>query len=250
MKHLLATRRRAVHVIEGNMLVDILNKLKRIWGFGAIGDIQMEERDLIPFDRIRLTGAGQLSITQGDIPRLKIEAQSDILSHLSSVVEDGTLKLAFDGSVFTKIATQPIIYHLTCKTPQTIWLAGHTSLIADSMITDHLTIHMTGSSRVTIDALTADRLDITSAGKGRIDLSGSVDKQNLKVIGSGHINAAKLYTSETRATLGGLSDVTVAVENQLHVKIRGGTGKVNYYGDPVVEGGSSRMLRVTRLGTL
>jgi hypothetical protein len=65
------------------------------------GDLITEERQVSNFDRIDLSGMGEVVITQDGSESLSVETDDNIMKYVEAVVEGGTLKLGFkDGFNF------------------------------------------------------------------------------------------------------------------------------------------------------
>ena len=78
-----------------------------------------------------------------------------------------------------------------------------------------------------------------------MELSGSTDKQDIQVSGSGRYEAAGLRSEKVNAEISGSGEVVVTVSGELIVDISG-SGTVTYSGDPAVDesiSGSGKLIK-------
>ena len=81
------------------------------------GKVVTETRQVSGFDRVALSGIGNLTITQGDKESLKIEAEDNILPRIETTVQNRTLIIRYQNNDWQKnvVPTKPINFYLTVK---------------------------------------------------------------------------------------------------------------------------------------
>jgi hypothetical protein len=57
------------------------------------GQTESETREVSGFTRVDLSGSGEVTVVQGDVESLTVEADENVLPVLTSDVSDSTLKL-------------------------------------------------------------------------------------------------------------------------------------------------------------
>jgi hypothetical protein len=197
------------------------------------GVLVTETREVSGFSEVRLDGAGQLMITQGETESLEIEAEDNIIGELTSEVRGQTLVLGFQDQFLrsTIIPTKGITYTLSVTDLTAITFNGAGDLEMDSLDTSSLELVINGAGQINLDDLTADSLTVQITGTGTISISGQVPAQSVTIDGAGNYQAGDLQTSSTTIDINGLGNGTVWTTDTLDITIDGG-GTVNYYGDP------------------
>jgi len=196
------------------------------------GNLQTEERSVSGFDRVSLSGLGNLNIVQGDEEGLTIEAEDNLLEYITTEVVNGELQLGIRDGV-NILPTKEIRFDLKVKELKEIAVSGAGNVKADSLRADDLSMSVSGAGNVDIQDLQATTLKIRSSGTGNFDLAGKVDEQEVSISGAGNYRAADLESSSASLTISGAGNSTLWVKDSLTVKISG-FGRVEYYGDPKV----------------
>lgn len=214
------------------------------------GRLTREERTVQPFSGVVLTGSGHLFITRADKPALTIEAEDNIIEHLSSEVHDGTLTL---GRHWTDENNgnlrihhrEPINYYLNVTDLAQISVAGSGSIEStEPIVTPSLTVSIRGSGDVTLDLETI-KVTTEIAGAGDARFEGTTDHQDIFISGSGDYDAPRLQSKTAHIVINGSGDVDVAVADDLDVNIAG-SGTVTYRGQPAIHSqvfGSGKLVK-------
>lgn len=196
------------------------------------GVAAQEDRPLSDFDQVTLEGIGYLEITTGDANNLDIEADDNILPHLTTEVRNGRLIIGTERG-YNLRPDVPIRYQLTISNPglERVELNGSSEIYAPALTQPELTVEINGSGNIEIGQLDADRLIVQLDGSGNVDLAGQVNDQDVDINGSGNYNANDLQTARSAVSIDGSGDATVWSVDSLDVNI-GGSGSVSYYGSP------------------
>ena len=213
------------------------------------GNVISEPRPASNFDRVSLSGLGELILTQSGEEALTIEADDNIMQFIRSEVRGDTLFLGFieDGQGRSIQPTEPIRFNLSIMDINAISLSGSTSLDAGEIDTDHLEVSVSGSGQARIDSITAESLIVEMSGAVEFDLAGRVVEQNVSISGSGSYRARDLDSRMAKIVISGFGDATVRVEDSLEVRLSGFT-RVDYYGVPRVDFSSSGFGSLNNLG--
>ena len=212
------------------------------------GNAAQEERTVSGFDEVSLNGIGYLEITTGDSNRLLIEADDNILPHLTTEVRSGRLIIGTEQG-FNIRPDVPIRYSLTIASDglERLELNGSGEIYAPELSQPELTLEINGSGDIDIDQLDGDRIITRLDGSGNINLTGQVAAQDVDINGSGNYDAGNLQTDETTVSVDGSGDVIVWSEELLDIRI-GGSGSVSYYGSPDLNQRSTGSGEIRNLG--
>lgn len=212
------------------------------------GNIISENREISSFDRIYLSGIGEMLISQGDTESLQIEAEDNVLSRIKVKVEGDTLYLGMNTTWENNIVpTKPIKYYITVKNINQVNLSGAGSISAGSINADRLTIVSSGAGSIKIRDLTADSVLVNISGIGNCDLNGKVNEQRVDISGTGTYNAEDLDSKSANITMSGAGNATVWAADTLDVIISG-AGNVSYYDNPRITKSISGVGNLKNLG--
>jgi hypothetical protein len=205
-----------------------------------------ESREVSGFDSVSHTGIGRVIITQGDKESLSIEADDNLLEHITSEVKNGALELGFNENVRFE-STSSITFTVGAKDIVELDSTGTGSFEIDDLGTEKLRILKTGTGNILIDALTATNLVVNADGTGDIELAGRVVNQELDLKGTGNYDAPDLESQTASVDVTGTGSVVLWVLDSLDVEIVG-ISKVSYYGSPDVTQNITGTGSLTSLG--
>jgi len=213
------------------------------------GKVVTEERAVSGFDRVSLTGAGDVIVTQGEREALTVETDDNLMPYLKTEVKNGTLTLGFteEGRRVNLRPSKGIKFHLQVKELSGLELLGAGDLKAASLDADRLEILLTGAGNVEVAALKAKVLVVHLNGAGNVELTGRVAEQDIALNGAGDYAAGELESQVVNVRLNGAGNATVWASDTLDARIPG-VGQVRYYGDPQVTKSVSLTGRLVSLG--
>ncbi len=209
------------------------------------GNVTTESRSVSGFDRVVLSGIGDVTITQGDREALEIEAEDNVITHIQTVVQGGTLQISFDRK--TIVPTKTIKFNLTMPTVHGLETKGVSNIQADKLNTDTLDLGISGTGNIDIHNLTANRVAVNVSGAGNLTADGKVGDQKITLSGAGNYDGQDLQSKTAEVTISGLGKVTVWATDALDVTISG-TGGVDYYGSPRITQQISGLGRLNHAG--
>jgi predicted small secreted protein len=200
------------------------------------GKMIEDARQVSNFDKLSLSGIGDLILIQGDQESLRIEGEDNILAQIDTQVKDGTLVISPKDANWeeTLQPTKRVVYHLNMKTVHQLELTGVGSINIGQLKTDQLEILSSGVEGVDIGNLSAKTLEVALRGEGQCNLAGEIDSQQVELSGTGQYNAAKLQSQKTAIDLSGAGSASVWVEQSLTANLSG-TGSLYYYGNPQID---------------
>ena len=196
------------------------------------GNVVKEEREVSGFDRIDMSGYGEVIITQGNEESLTIETDDNLLEYIESNVRNNTLYLEFtDNTIPDPSGT--ITYRMNVINLEALELSGAGSFNIQSLDTSSIGITFDGAGKIDLDSLNADEVSLQINGTGDVDLGGKVGKQDIHIKGAGKYSAPDLQSNQTTVQIEGVGNVVIWVIDSLDIKVEG-AGNVDYYGSPSV----------------
>jgi hypothetical protein len=176
------------------------------------GHVRSEQRTVSGFDHVAFAGDGELTITQGSVDSLIVEADDNLLPYLTSSVSANTLHLGRQSNV-TFLSATTITFIVTVKQ-----LQGLT---------------MSGAGNATVNNLVVPSFHVTLSGAGRARIIGSADSQSLSLSGAGTYDGSGFATKSATVEVNGAGNALVEVSETLTATVSG-VGSVAYIGNPKV----------------
>ena len=188
------------------------------------GNVASEPRAVSDFDEVELSGVGNLSIRQTGTESMTVKAEEDVLPKIRTEVVDGRLVIGPEPNANIE-TTEPINYELTVENLHALEASGSGGIDAQNVSTSDLAVTISG---------TAD-----------VETSGRAESQEVNVSGSGAYEAQDLQSRRVQIVVEGAGSAVVNASEELDAKV-GGTGSVEYVGDPTVNQDVSGVGRVSK----
>ena len=167
-----------------------------------------ETRAVPPFTSVELAGGNSMTIQLGTSRSVVVQADDNLLANVTTKVEDGHLVVATTGSFST---LTPMSVAVTVPSLDGLTLSGAGSVDAVGIRAPELTLLLSGIGLVQATG-TVQRLDATLSGTGDLELGG-------------------LDAQAVRAALPGSGRIVVTAHGTLDASIPG-TGSIEYSGNP------------------
>jgi hypothetical protein len=210
------------------------------------GNVVTEQREVSGFERIALSGAGKVIITQGEKEALTIETDDNLMRYIKTEVRDGTLGLSFTGNVIP-LPSRSLIFRVSVVDLTGLDSSGAGSFEIGRLDTDRLKVTLSGAGNVGIDELKATDLAVAVSGAGNVELAGQVETQEIDLSGLGSYNAPALESRTASVRISGAGNTAIWALDTLDVEISG-AGNVEYFGSPKVTQEISGAGKVTSRG--
>ncbi len=210
------------------------------------GNTVQEKRTVANFQKVALSGTGELTIVQGGEENLTIETDDNLMPLIKTEVTNGQLQIGPDGVNLRP--TKHVRYELHLKKLNSLHLSGSLKATTGELKTDALALHISGSGTIEILRLEAGELEIQVSGSGSTKISGKLREQHLHISGSGNHWAENLESNVAEVSISGSGHAKLWVKEQLDVKISG-SGNIQYFGAPQVSQHISGSGKVKALGT-
>ncbi len=199
------------------------------------GNLVTEDRTVSGFERVSLTGAGDVIITQGEAEALTVKADDNLMPYIKTEVKNGTLVLGFteEARHWNIRPSQGIAFQLSAKEITALDLSGAGNIRAAALDAERLEVRLTGAGDVRIDELGAEALDAHLSGAGSFELAGQVKEQDVRLSGAGDYRAGNLQSERASVALSGVGSATVWATETLDTQLTG-VGSIRYYGHPTI----------------
>jgi hypothetical protein len=213
------------------------------------GVVVSETRKVADFTSVEINYPVELTIQQGNVPSMTVEAEDNLLPQLATRVSGSTLYIENSQPDWTKRvnSTRPVRIQMTVKDLQRVDFPSAGSLQIGTFQTNQLDLSISGAGSVNVANLTAQNLSVNLSGAGNINAGGKVDSLDMDISGFGSYQGGGLASQSARVTISGAGNATVWAKSDLNVDISG-TGSVKYYGSPSVTRNVSGLGSVSGLG--
>jgi hypothetical protein len=194
------------------------------------GEIRQQTRELGAFTGIALGLPGTAELRIGDTESITIETDDNLMSQVDTVVEDGTLKIrAWDNNM--RLAPTRLRFVIQAKSISQLAVGGSGAIVANSLPGNSVRFDVGGSGSISIKTLRTGQATVAIGGSGNFSAGGRTRELKISIGGSGQADAGKLDSDNVSVSIGGSGQATVSARQALAVSI-GGSGNVEYYGDP------------------
>jgi len=182
------------------------------WVFGAgvrgSGNLISENRDLPAFSKIHSSGAFDVTVEVGQTQRVQITYDDNLVALVETEVTDGTLEIRSRKSHCSRHECE-----IQVAVPD-----------LDELL-------LTGSGDIVVENLNADRFRCVIQGSGDIRAEGRARELQIRVSGSGDIDARHLIAQDAFVRVSGSGDVDVFAAEAFEGRVSG-SGDISYYGRP------------------
>ena len=208
-----------------------------------------ETRQLVPFTKVVNEGEFNVIIIEDSISEAIIEAESNLIPYIRTVVNGNTLIIDTRENLEPNI---PITIYVRTPEVNSIELSGSGTITADTLVGDNVEVKISGSGNINanikaslVDLLISGSGDMwlyaesqiaysKISGTGNINLTGNSTNGDFNISGSGNINSYEFVQNELNSKISGSGNMYVNVVDYLNVQISG-SGSVYYIGTPSLD---------------
>ncbi len=199
-----------------------------LFGIKGKGDTISEEISLESFDKIDMAIDVDVIFSKGDVQKVKIEGQQNIIDNIKRDIKSGKWTVEYNKNVGKH---NPVTIYITLPEISEIVLSGSGSISSDDIFnTKELILKIPGSGNINFTAET-ENTDVSISGSGNIYIEGKTTDQNVSVSGSGNYKGFSFTCEKSEITISGSGNCEVYAQNDLFVIISG-SGNVYYKGNP------------------
>ncbi len=216
------------HLLFGIFITSTVAACNSIKGSG---NVVTSIRPTPEFSGVISNGSFNLYLTHSAEQEVKIIADDNILPHIETSVNNGTLTVTCKDNIHIKNAARLDIY-ISGPMIEKINLEGSGNIqTTNRLYSNNLLLIMNGSGKIIAEDV-CETATVQLNGSGTITLTGKAKNQTLLLSGSGNINASGFTTENTTANLSGSGSMQLYATESLHAKLSG-SGSVRYSGNPL-----------------
>jgi hypothetical protein len=187
------------------------------------------------FSALDLAESGIVTISQGDVQKVTVTGDGNIIDLLETDVRNGVWTVELENGCYRDYDLK---IDITIPDLHSIFLSGSGKIYVNAFDKQpNLDISISGSGKVELERFQDTRnLDVRISGSGDVigyDKFDVLKNLDIRISGSGNYDAYPLETKNADIKISGSGDCYTAVNNTLDVSISG-SGRVRYHGNPTV----------------
>lgn len=187
------------------------------------GTVITESRNVETFTGIELKCSANVYLKQGNEQSVKIEAEGNLIQFISTTISDKKLIIKDDKNL---PYTRPVNVYITVKEICLLDLSGSGNIVMRNVFNcSSMNFRISGSGDIRAMVMT-NNLTATNNGSGSMSINGSSKIIDVRVNGSGNIDADGLKAMNGKVSLTGSGNTKIDVEQDLNASI---TGSGNLY---------------------
>ena len=181
------------------------------------------------FDEIEVEGAVKLVLKQDSTYSIRIQADSNIMKHITADVSGRTLKVKMKDGKYC--GTDSIVVYAGIGELRKVNTDGAVKLVGDGRIyANDVELKFTGTSDVDLD-LSVSKLTTKIDGSGVLKLNGQAGIHDIDTKGTAKVEAFGFISGIYDIDIDGIGKANINVLNDLKVKTSG-SSEVYYKGNP------------------
>ena len=201
-----------------------------VFGLRGSGTVATEIREASGFSGVLLLGSGRVRIELTGTESVEIEAEDNLLEHLTTDVVDGVLELSSSRSISP---TEEIVYTINASMLERVSISGSGDVEATGVRGERFAADISGSGSIGVFDIDVEAVTAAISGSGEVDIGGATDSLEVSINGSGGFDGVDLIAIRGRVVVSGSGNAAVNVIDQLDAEISG-SGNITYVGDPTV----------------
>ncbi len=196
------------------------------------GNVTEQTRDVGSYDGIVVSGSFNVTLYEGDEGVVKVEAESNLIEYIETVVKNGQLYIGVKKNKNFNISSRKGMHiSVPFKDIERIKLSGSGEIVSrDAIETDRIEVTLTGSGDIELN-INANETSSTVSGSGEIKLEGTSKTHKTRLTGSGDIYAGNYIAQSVDAQVTGSGDIRVYCKDNLKARVTG-SGDIEYVGNP------------------
>jgi hypothetical protein len=187
------------------------------------GKLKTEERVVSKFNGISVSGPWNVKVNSGEVQKLVIKSDDNILRNIDTKVMDGILRISSKANLSPKAGSDIIIS------------AGNINSITGA-----------GAVRFIVNGVSTESFIVKLAEACKAEMSGEAVDLTVKGAGSTEIGAKDFLSERVIVKIAGAAEAVVFAAQKLDVEIAG-AGTVKYYGNPMITKKMAGAAKLTRM---
>jgi hypothetical protein len=175
---------------------------------------QTETREVSGFTKLNIDSLGKISIKQGDVESLSIEADEAYLKNIRTEVKDGTLSIKDENHtkivIFDFATNDRVNLNVTVKKLDELTLKGVGDVSVDSLLAEDFVLNADGMGDISISKVQVNNLTYTHNGAGELDIDQIIARSvKMKLSGMGDTTFGNLQAASLNIDWSGAGTVSV-----------------------------------------
>jgi len=192
------------------------------------GKVVSKERTPEKASGVRASSGIDIYLTQGNKPRLVVEADENLHEYIITEVSNGVLNVYADANI--RDAEMKKVY-VTLEEINTISASSAGDVFGETPVkTDDLRISASSAGDIKIEVY-AESIDANISSSGDVTLSGEADVLEADLSSAGDLNAYDLKVREADVSVSSAGGADIFVTDKLIARASS-AGDINYKGDP------------------
>ena len=199
------------------------------------GTVTKEQREVSPFDKLKITGSFTVHLLQGETESVEVEIDDNLQPYIrlqnngSELVVDTKDSISFGKTIKNDI-------YVTLKNIELLDVSGKCTVrTSGSLKSNQLTIRGRESLKFKLELnLYCNQLNIILNGVGNIVLRGETTALNINNTGVGNIDAMNLKAANAIVKNTGVGSINVYASQELSMT-NTGVGTITYSGDAEIK---------------
>lgn len=193
------------------------------------GNVKTENRNLSGFTGISVQRALEVEVEQSDKFEVVVEADDNLLSHITTDVRDGILVIETDINNFDNVNKKKI--RVKMPTINSLESSSAASIKSkNTLITENLSLDASSASRIEV-SVEAENLTLESSSGSNIDIHGKAIKLNAEASSGSQIEANDLLVNDIIASSSSGSSTSVHPILSLNAEASSGSS-IHYFSVP------------------
>ena len=185
-----------------------------------------QERKLPSFTGIRVGGAFEVFLSQGEIQKVEVETSARFIDNVDTEVKDETLAISSRGLKSIK----ELNVYITVPELKSIEASGAAEVKGRNTINaDHLSISSSGAAEIAL-TISVDDLQTDLSGASEMKLDGTATSHTSDVSGASSLNASNLKTDNSHMTVSGAASAHINAAKEIIGDVSG-AGNLDYNGN-------------------
>ena len=192
-----------------------------------------QTRQVTGFHGISVSSGIHLQLTQENVEKVVVEAESDDMDKIITKVEDGILKIYIKDKSWSGFnwKNRTLKVYVSFKEMDQLHASAGSGVDAESLLKlGRFALHVSSGANVNLDLEAAD-MDVSASSGCGIDLKGKAKEIKADASSGSHINASGLECKKCTANASSGAGIKVNVTEDLDANASSG-GNISYSGNP------------------
>jgi hypothetical protein len=197
------------------------------------GNIVTEEQDITEFDRVDVSHAFEVNITQAEEFGVVVRIDDNLRRYLRVVKRGSTLEIGLEPGSLSTVRRATLEAEVTMPELTRVGLSGASQVTITGFVSAMpLDVGASGASELRGDIGAADA-GLQVSGASRVTLRGSAEDLTVEASGASHVDLSDFDVADADIELSGASRATVSVSGRLDVRASGAS-HLTYLGSPTL----------------